>query len=84
MTTEPTDRGGIEGFPTGLSWHQQHRVARLVASASIDARDCAVLLATLGIHPADGLPAPPSTPLTDAPTPPASAATTWQLHTQTS
>ena len=55
MTDEPTARGGIEGFPTGLSWYQHHRVARVVASASIDAADCALLLAALGIHPADGL-----------------------------
>ncbi len=55
MTDEPTERAGIEGFPTGLSWLQQHRVARVVASASIDAADCALLLAVLGIHPADGL-----------------------------
>lgn len=57
MTDEPTAHGGIDGFPTGLSWYQHHRVARVVASASIDAADCALLLAALGIHPADGLPA---------------------------
>lgn len=55
MTDEPTARGGIEGFPTGLTWYQHHRVARVVASASTDAADCALLLAALGIHPADGL-----------------------------
>jgi hypothetical protein len=55
MTGEPTACGGIEGFPTGLTWHQHHRVARVVASASTDATDCALLLAALGIHPADGL-----------------------------
>jgi hypothetical protein len=55
MTNEPAARGGIEGYPTGLSWHQHHRVARVVASASADATDCAELLAALGIHPADGL-----------------------------
>lgn len=55
MIDEPTARGGIEGYPTGLSWHQHHRVARVVASASADAADCALLLAALGIHPADGL-----------------------------
>jgi hypothetical protein len=55
MTDEPAERAGIEGFPTGLSWHQQHRVARVVASAATDAADCALLLAALGIHPADGL-----------------------------
>lgn len=55
MADEQTARGGIEGFPTGLTWYQHHRVARMVASASTDAADCAVLLAALGIHPADGL-----------------------------
>jgi hypothetical protein len=55
MTDEPTPRGGIEGFPTGLSWYQHHRAARVVASASTDATDCALLLAALGIHPGDGL-----------------------------
>jgi hypothetical protein len=55
VTDEPTARGGIEGFPTGLTWQQHHRVARVVASASTDAMDCALLLAALGIHPADGL-----------------------------
>jgi hypothetical protein len=82
VNAEPKDRGGIDGFPTGLSWYQQHRAARLVASASIDATDCALLLAALGIHPADGLSIPHPTSLTDDPTP--SAAATWQLHTQTS
>jgi hypothetical protein len=57
MTDESTARGEIEGFPTGLSWDQHHRVARVVASASTDAEDCALLLAALGVHPADGLPA---------------------------
>jgi hypothetical protein len=60
MTDEPTARGGIEGYPTGLSWDQHHRVARVVASASNDAADCALLLAALGVHPADGLPAQPT------------------------
>jgi hypothetical protein len=55
VTDEPIARGGIEGFPTGLNWYQHHRVARVVASASSDATDCALLLAALGIHPADGL-----------------------------
>ena len=59
MTNEPAPRGGIEGFPTGLSWYQHHRAARVVASASTDATDCALLLAVLGIHPGDGLPVPP-------------------------
>ncbi|HEX6355917.1 hypothetical protein [Actinophytocola sp.] len=56
MADEPIARGGIEGYPTGLSWGQHHRVARVVASASTDAEDCALLLAILGVHPADGLP----------------------------
>jgi hypothetical protein len=62
VTDDPTARGGIEGFPTGLTWQQHHRVARVVASASTDAEDCALLLAALGVHPADGLqvPAPPA------------------------
>jgi hypothetical protein len=55
MTDEPAARGGIEGCPTELSWYQRHQVARVVASASTDAADCARLLAALGIHPADGL-----------------------------
>jgi hypothetical protein len=55
MTDEQTARGGIEGYPTGLSWYQHHRVARVVASASSDATDCALLLAALGVHPGDGL-----------------------------
>jgi len=71
MINEPTARGEIEGYPTGLSWYQHHRVARVVASASTDATDCALLLAALGIHPADGLQVLSSTtsgdsgPLTD-------------------
>lgn len=60
MIDEPAARGGIEGYPTGLSWYQHHRVARVVASASTDAQDCAQLLDALGVHPADGLPDPSS------------------------
>lgn len=37
----------------GLTRQQEYRAARLVASASNDAADCALLLAALGIHPAD-------------------------------
>jgi hypothetical protein len=55
VTDNPAIRGGIEGYPTGLTWYQHHRVARVVASASTDATDCALLLAALGIHPADGV-----------------------------
>lgn len=70
MTDEPTARGGIEGFPTGLSWYQHHRVARVVASASNDAADCALLLDALGVHPADGLRASSSlTTVADPPQP---------------
>lgn len=36
-----------------LSWHQQHQAARVVASASVDAADCAQLLAALGLDAAD-------------------------------
>jgi hypothetical protein len=67
MTDEPAARGGIEGYPTGLSWDQHHRVARVVASASADATDCALLLAALGVHPADGLPASSSSTIGPAP-----------------
>lgn len=70
VSTDPIDRAGIEGFPTGLSWLQQHRVARVVASASTDATDCAMLLAVLGIHPADGLSTTAPTATTTDPTPP--------------
>ena len=36
----------------GLTWEQEHRAARVVASASVDAQDCAMLLAVLGLDPA--------------------------------
>lgn len=35
-----------------LTWEQEHRAARVVASASVDAADCAMLLAVLGLNPA--------------------------------
>jgi hypothetical protein len=38
--------------PFGLSSDQEYRAARVVASASNDATDCAMLLAALGIDPA--------------------------------
>jgi hypothetical protein len=60
MTDEPAERAGIQGYPTGLNRRQLHRAARVVASASTDADDCATLLATLGLHPADGLSQAPS------------------------
>lgn len=46
-------RGEVSGETFGLTWHEEYRAARLVASASTDAADCALLLAALGIHPAD-------------------------------
>lgn len=69
MAEKSTARGGIEGYPTGLSWHQHHRAARVVASASTDAVDCALLLAALGIHPADGLPSATGTGVAAGPGP---------------
>jgi hypothetical protein len=66
MTDEPAARGGIEGYPTGLSWYQHHRVARVVASASTDAEDCAQLLSALGVHPADGLPDPSASTIAES------------------
>jgi len=48
-------RGNFTGEVSGLSGHQEYQAARLVASASTDAADCAQLLAALGIHPADGI-----------------------------
>jgi lysophospholipid acyltransferase (LPLAT)-like uncharacterized protein len=49
------ERGSSEDIETlfGLSRHQQHQAARVVASASVDAEDCAQLLAALGLDPAD-------------------------------
>jgi len=38
-----------------MSHDQRCRGARLVASAAKDAEDCALLLAMLGLDPADGL-----------------------------
>src|SRR5256885_12289748 len=67
MTDDPAPRGGIAGFPTGLTWYQHHRAARVVASASTDAADCALLLAALGIHPGDGLRIPASMTTTVVP-----------------
>lgn len=46
-------RGEASGEIFGLTRHEEYRAARLVASASTDAADCALLLAALGIHPAD-------------------------------
>lgn len=55
MTGERSPRWDVPGEIFGLSWQQEYRAARLVASASTDAADCALLLAALGIHPVDGL-----------------------------
>jgi hypothetical protein len=40
--------------PFELSSDQERRAARVVASASTDATDCALLLAVLGLHPPRG------------------------------
>ncbi|MGK3201118.1 hypothetical protein [Amycolatopsis sp. MEPSY49] len=42
-----------EQFP--LTGDERHRAARVVASTSHDAADCELLLAMLGLTPADGL-----------------------------
>jgi len=41
-----------------LSREQRYRGSRTVASASMDAADCALLLDALGLEPADGLARP--------------------------
>jgi hypothetical protein len=43
--------------PFSLSDEQRRRAARVVASKAHDAEDCGLLLAVLGLTPADGLPA---------------------------
>ncbi|MEV4049756.1 hypothetical protein AB0J55_01110 [Amycolatopsis sp. NPDC049688] len=48
--------------PVALTRDQRFRGARLVASAANDAEDCALLLAVLGLEPADGLPGTPPPP----------------------
>ena len=53
MTRERSNHLDVVDEVTGLSRHQEYRVARLVASASADAADCAQLLAALGIRPVD-------------------------------
>lgn len=53
MTRERPSHPDLVDAASGLSWHQEYRAARLVASSSADAADCAQLLAALGIHPAD-------------------------------
>ncbi|MEV6626332.1 hypothetical protein AB0M83_37545 [Amycolatopsis sp. NPDC051106] len=42
--------------PFVLTGEQRHRAVRVVASASHDAGDCALLLAVLGLAAADGRP----------------------------
>ncbi|MEV6828214.1 hypothetical protein [Amycolatopsis sp. NPDC051102] len=51
-----------EPDPFALSREQRRRGARVVASATDDAEDCAALLAILGLDPADGLTAPGGAP----------------------
>ena len=46
---DPTDAFALTG-------EQRHQAVRLVASASHDAEDCALLLAVLGLTPAEGRP----------------------------
>jgi hypothetical protein len=47
---DPTYGATVEN-PFELSSDQERRAARVVASASADATDCALLLAVLGLHP---------------------------------
>jgi hypothetical protein len=42
-----------------LTRDQRYHGARVVASAAIDAEDCALLLAALGLEPADGIASAP-------------------------
>jgi len=44
-----------EPNPFPFTGDQRYLGARVVASAAIDAADCALLLAILGLDPADGL-----------------------------
>ena len=53
MDGNPRPREGIRRRMFGLSRHDCHQAARVVASASTDAIDCAQLLAALGLDPAD-------------------------------
>ncbi|WIX85215.1 hypothetical protein [Amycolatopsis sp. DG1A-15b] len=45
-----------------LTPEQRYHGARAVASAANDADDCALLLAVLGLEPADGIADPPPLP----------------------
>ncbi|MEV7098309.1 hypothetical protein AB0M80_36270 [Amycolatopsis sp. NPDC051045] len=53
-TAPPIEETGFE-----LTAEQRYHGARMVASAANDAEDCALLLAVLGLEPADGIAAPP-------------------------
>jgi hypothetical protein len=48
MKIKPTPQ--IDENPFGLTSDQEYQAARVVASASTDATDCAMLLATLGLR----------------------------------
>jgi hypothetical protein len=48
--------------PFVLTGRERHQAARVVASTSHDAADCELLLAMLGLTPADGLAAPDDGP----------------------
>jgi hypothetical protein len=54
-----TGSRGLPEDPTeafALTGEQRHQAVRVVASASHDADDCALLLAVLGLTPAEGRP----------------------------
>ncbi|OOC00514.1 hypothetical protein B0293_42685 [Amycolatopsis azurea DSM 43854] len=56
MTTRPVrSLDGVRPESYDMSHDQRCRGARLVASAAKDVEDCALLLAMLGLDPADGL-----------------------------
>jgi len=50
VTVDPRSRESIDN-PFGLSLDQEYQAVRVVASASTDATDCALLLAVLGLRP---------------------------------
>ncbi|MEV7099762.1 hypothetical protein AB0M80_43805 [Amycolatopsis sp. NPDC051045] len=52
----------VAAEPFALTGQERHQAARLVASTSHDAADCELLLAMLGLTPADGLAAPDDRP----------------------
>lgn len=56
-TAPPIEETGFE-----LTVEQRYHGARMVASAANDADDCALLLAVLGLEPADGIADPPPLP----------------------